>query len=97
MTNLVEQARALLVGQPKKTGPKHERTVHCNFRRCFEPHNLGGLNGGQFKDTDPLWGTTASGWLCGQWNIHRKKYEKLTGMFPGPDGVITEDLSEALA
>jgi hypothetical protein len=93
--HLLEQARKLLVGQPKHIRGCHRGEV-CPGR-CVEMHNIGGLNTPTYTGADYVWGPQAAGTLYGEWNIHDGRYDHVHGYFPGPNGGITVDLTEALA
>jgi hypothetical protein len=92
----IEQARELLVGQPKKI--RGHEGKPCSGLRCIESHHLGSINPPTFTGADRIWGTTATGWLCGEWDLHAERYTRLAGLFPAPDGgVISEEYPELLS
>lgn len=96
---LVAQARALLVGQPKKIrGPAHPITGQCQQFRCYEIHCLGALNPSRWTGDEPIWGPGAPGMLLAEWNFHAHRYDRVWGSFPMPpnEPSLVVDLSEAL-
>jgi hypothetical protein len=95
--DLLAQARALLVGQPRTIKLRdHAANTSCG-RFCLEVHLLGGLNRQTYTGADVMWGPTAAGSLFGMWELHAHRYHRLTGSFPDVEGgVFTVDLSDAL-
>jgi hypothetical protein len=91
---LIDQARKIMVGQPKTIRGVCD-TRFCNQGRsirCSEVHNLGGVGAPTFSDQDAItWKTggvpeSAHGVLTAMWDIHAKRYAHVYAYFVRVNG-----------
>ena len=93
---LVDRARNLLVGNPRRVRDDHAAgSANCGLQ-CYELHLLGtGPKQIAFDGSDPLEGKFYN--VMATWDIHAKRYDKVEAWF---QRILREpyvvDLSEAL-